>query len=292
MKTYRVHVYRELRLYFPAIEASSAEEAAQLAAGMPTAEAEQIHDCEGETLCALVDVPGDEDYRHSVQVDFDLERLRNAGPALWKACRLLDQACREGDGSIFRETLHEAWQLARTALAQAPALDNPADEKGEAMDLPQDHGLTPLDLPVPPELAETWGYPGEARFVAFLCEGGANDVVFTDGLMFGSGDGPAFAAFSTHQAVLPRLAPYDLGLSGAEAKHCLVLDRDENRLWVADKYAARAFLKRQHPPPASGPPPELTPDAFTVSTDRHAVHEAKPQDWAIARMLTFLDQHS
>jgi hypothetical protein len=35
MKTYNVHIYREMRLFFPGIIASTAEEAARLAAEMP-----------------------------------------------------------------------------------------------------------------------------------------------------------------------------------------------------------------------------------------------------------------
>ncbi|MCI0464223.1 MAG: hypothetical protein L0Z62_45395 [Gemmataceae bacterium] len=76
MTIYNVHIYREMRLYFPGIEANSPEEAAQIAADKPTVEAEYTEDCEGETLSALVDVPGDEDYRQSVDVDFEAERLR------------------------------------------------------------------------------------------------------------------------------------------------------------------------------------------------------------------------
>ncbi len=124
MTTYNVHLYREMRLYFPAIEANFPEEAAQIAADKPTAEAEQIHDCEGETLSALVDVQGDEEYRQSVNVDFEVERLRKAAPALLEACQLLDRAYRDGEargGSILWETLNDAWQLARVALAKVTA---------------------------------------------------------------------------------------------------------------------------------------------------------------------------
>ena len=59
MDTYNIHIYRELRLYFPGIEAGSPKEAAALVRDLPSREAEQIHDCDGETLSALVDVPGD-----------------------------------------------------------------------------------------------------------------------------------------------------------------------------------------------------------------------------------------
>jgi hypothetical protein len=67
---YNVHLYREMRLYFPRINARSHEEAAQIVAEKPTDEAETIDDCEGTNLAALVDVRGDEQYNQSRIIDF------------------------------------------------------------------------------------------------------------------------------------------------------------------------------------------------------------------------------
>jgi hypothetical protein len=61
MKTYNVHVYREMRLFFPGIVARTVEEAATLAAGMPSGVAEALEDCDGENLPALVGVVDSED---------------------------------------------------------------------------------------------------------------------------------------------------------------------------------------------------------------------------------------
>ncbi len=294
MTTYNVHIYRVMRLYFPGIEANSPMEAAQIAAEKPTMEAEYTEDCEGETLSALVDVPGDEDYRQSVDVDFEAERMRKTARELLDALVALfpyaeaEAEGREGfrgEDAVADQEADDAWDAveeARAALAKATTVLLPS----KAMDKPLDDALTPLRVPVQPDLAETFGYPGEARFVGFLWEPAGNEVVFTDGSMFGSGDGLAFLAFCRHRVVTPQLVPYHLGLSDAEAEHCLVLDRHENRLWVADKYAAKAFLERQHPWP------QLSPDKFVVSTDPQAVQVGlERQGRAVTRMLAFIDQH-
>ena len=42
MKTYNVHIYREMRLFFPGIVASTAEEAATLAAEIPSEAAQAL----------------------------------------------------------------------------------------------------------------------------------------------------------------------------------------------------------------------------------------------------------
>ena len=74
MTTYNVHLYREMRLAFGDIEADSPEAAAAIARGKPTNAADHIADCEGVNLAALVDVQDDEDYEHSVRIDFESER--------------------------------------------------------------------------------------------------------------------------------------------------------------------------------------------------------------------------
>ncbi len=68
---YNVHVYREMRLYFPGIVAKSIKAAAHIAAGMPTRDAQTVEDCEGANIAALVDVEGDTEYRKSRLLDFE-----------------------------------------------------------------------------------------------------------------------------------------------------------------------------------------------------------------------------
>jgi hypothetical protein len=85
MTLYHVHIYREMRLYFPAIEADSPKAAAQFAAGKPTGDAEYTEDCDGENIAALIDVDGDEQYSQSVTIDFEAGRLRKAAGDLLAA---------------------------------------------------------------------------------------------------------------------------------------------------------------------------------------------------------------
>jgi hypothetical protein len=89
MTHYNVHIYREMRLYFPGIGAASAEEAARIAAGRLTDEAEIIEDCDGENLAALVDLAGDDEFTRSVAIDFEPERQRKAVPELLDALNYL-----------------------------------------------------------------------------------------------------------------------------------------------------------------------------------------------------------
>ena len=96
MQTYNVHIYREMRLFFPGIVASTAEEAARLAAKMPSSAAEALEDCDGENLAALVGVVGSEDGKHSWMIDFDAVRAiaPNLLTALALALPILQEAGR------------------------------------------------------------------------------------------------------------------------------------------------------------------------------------------------------
>ena len=114
MTTYNVHIYREMRLVFGDIEADSPEAAASIARGKPTDDADSIDDCDGETIAALVDMVGDEDYSQSVTVDFEQERLRKAAPALLTACRMVVDRWERGD-------LAEAARACSSAIAEAEA---------------------------------------------------------------------------------------------------------------------------------------------------------------------------
>ena len=82
MTIYNVHIYREMRLTYADIEADTPEAAAAIAAEKPTDDADNIEDCEGETLSALVDVAGDEDFSRSVALEFEGERIRKAASPL------------------------------------------------------------------------------------------------------------------------------------------------------------------------------------------------------------------
>lgn len=71
MPKYNVHVYREMRLFYPDIEAATLAEAAEKARNMTTDDATVIDDCEGETFAALVDMVGDDEYHQTRLFDFE-----------------------------------------------------------------------------------------------------------------------------------------------------------------------------------------------------------------------------
>ena len=85
MTTYIVHLYREMRLTYTGIEAETPQAAAAIVREKATADADNVEDCEGQTLAALVDTAGDEDYSQSVTIDFEAEGIRNAAAKLLAA---------------------------------------------------------------------------------------------------------------------------------------------------------------------------------------------------------------
>lgn len=125
MTLYHVHIYREMRLYFPGIDAASPEEAARIAAGKLTDDAEYVEDCNGENLAALVDLAGDDDFTQSVAIDFEPERQRKATSELLDALNYLLEQTVEMDlkyGIGLSEGEEEARAKALAAIANATAL--------------------------------------------------------------------------------------------------------------------------------------------------------------------------
>jgi hypothetical protein len=117
MTLYNVHIYREIRLFFEGIEADTPQAAATIARDGLTSDADEIDDCEGTTLSALVDEVGDSKYERSVMIDFENERLRKAAPellaALEGALYALDENM-EGSGPSKQTAIDNA----RAAIAQ------------------------------------------------------------------------------------------------------------------------------------------------------------------------------
>lgn len=85
MIKYTVHLFREMRLTFVGIEAESPEAAAAAVSERPTEAADNIEDCNGENLSALIDVEGDDSFGQSVVIDFEAERSRKAARKLLTA---------------------------------------------------------------------------------------------------------------------------------------------------------------------------------------------------------------
>jgi hypothetical protein len=120
--TYNVHIYREMRLTYGSIKADSHEAAAAIARDKPTEEADSIDDCEGETLAALVDVHGDEEYEQSRLIDFESERLIIASPDVLAALESLADQADEDCPAVYRSRhFIEALETARDIIAQTEA---------------------------------------------------------------------------------------------------------------------------------------------------------------------------
>jgi len=86
-KRYNVHIYREMRLFFPNIDADTPETAAAIARDKLTDEADSVNDCNGDDFSALVDEVGDEQYERSVMIDFNAEQQHKIVPQLLDALR-------------------------------------------------------------------------------------------------------------------------------------------------------------------------------------------------------------
>jgi hypothetical protein len=122
MTMYHIHLYRVMRLYFPCIEACTPEEAARIAADRPTQEAFDTEDCDGDNLDCLIDFAGDDNFTHSVTIDFGAGRLLKAAPRLLEALITLAEQADEDCPAEYR-TRHfaEALEQAYAVIAEATA---------------------------------------------------------------------------------------------------------------------------------------------------------------------------
>jgi len=119
MPTYHVHIYREMRLYFSAIEAPSAEEAAHIAAARPTDEADSVEDCDGDNSSALVDFDGDSEYEKSAIVEFQPAWLQKSAKDLLDALEYFFNIMHDYPSSLRKGYVRLALEKARAALAKA-----------------------------------------------------------------------------------------------------------------------------------------------------------------------------
>ena len=102
-----------------------------------------------------------------------------------------------------------------------------------------------LAAPLWPRLPVAVGYTGGARWVAFYIA--FDKVTYNDGASSGTGDTGLFLAFKRHPVVAPHLAGAQLGSVDIEASEWLVVDRQEQMLYLATQAAARWHLVAQWP---------------------------------------------
>jgi hypothetical protein len=135
--------------------------------------------------------------------------------------------------------------------------------------------LTPLNVPVPPMLAKAMGYRGNARYVSFQWTPYGDEADYSDGRGSGTGDWQAFLAFIHHPAVSPRLQGYDLGSSDSEAKHVLILDQEQQILFIAPARDAEKFLQEQWP---KEPPIRMSKEEYNALVMKALKNLAYAQD--------------
>ena len=137
MTKYTAHLFREMHLTFVGIEADTPEAAAAAVSEKPTEEADNIEDCEGENLSALVDVEGDESFGQSVMIDFEGERLRKAAAKLLASLEaVIDYAENEAysleelkdspEAEIEAEKAWKAVEAGREVISEAKAAGVPS----------------------------------------------------------------------------------------------------------------------------------------------------------------------
>ena len=120
-------------------------------------------------------------------------------------------------------------------------LDN--EMPGAALEAPDT--FQRLAAPPWPRLPLALGYSGGARWVAFYLA--LDKVTYNDGASSGTGDTSLFLAYKRHPMVAPHLAGADLGSADTEASEWLVVDRQEQVLYLAAQAAARWHLVAQWP---------------------------------------------
>jgi hypothetical protein len=118
MTKYNVHLFREMRLYFPGIEAENPQAAAAIAAQKESGDAEDVEDCDGEDTGALVDIVGDEDFANSELIAFEPKRLVDVALQLLAALRTVVEMENDRD-EASRNFDEERLQYFTSLIAQA-----------------------------------------------------------------------------------------------------------------------------------------------------------------------------
>jgi len=137
MTIYNVHLYREMCLFFPHIEADTPDAAAAIASDKLTDDADSINDCNGDDLGALVDEAGDEQYERSVMIDFECERRRKAAAQMLAALQAFIEAddLAKECGEWKWENLDHAFALGRAAVNSCRGIVAETSEQGVAAEL-------------------------------------------------------------------------------------------------------------------------------------------------------------
>jgi hypothetical protein len=143
-------------------------------------------------------------------------------------------------------------------------------------------------VPVPPMLAKVIGYTGDARFVSFHWTPYRDEVDYSDGRLSATSNWHPFLVYIHHPAVSPLLRGYDLGSSDSEAKHALILDRENHALYIAPVKEAQAFLRQQWPPE---PPIRMSQEAYVALVTKALKNIKQPDAVKIEEIQRQVDEH-
>lgn len=125
--------------------------------------------------------------------------------------------------------------------------------------------MTPLPVPVPPQLEHVVGYPGNARWVSLCWTCCGDSCWYDDGRTSGTGHPWGYLGWVRHAVVAPSVAVADLGSSERDGTQRLVIDRVERRAYLADAAGARSVVCGQWP---DAPAVELTGDDWDEVVER------------------------
>ena len=148
-------------------------------------------------------------------------------------------------------------------------------------------GFTPLNVPVPPMLAKAIGYKGQARLVSFQWTPYGDETDYSDGRVQATGNWQAFLAFIHHPAVSPHLKHYDLGSSDSEANHALILDQEQQALYVAPVKEAQKFLAEQW---LKEPPIHMSQEEYMALVTKALKNVKPPKDISIQEIQRRIDR--
>ena len=163
--------------------------------------------------------------------------------------------------------------------------------------------MTPLAIPVPPQLEAVVGYTGDARWISLCWTCLGDTVMYSDGTSSGTGHGWGYLGYVRHHAVAPVLRGLDLGSSEQDGTQRLLIDRDERRAYLADAVEARAFLRQLWPPEE---PVELTTEQWQEVVEEirqrmlsrplpsmsDLMQQMRDHSALVAEMLRSLDEHA
>ena len=104
-------------------------------------------------------------------------------------------------------------------------------------------GFIRLDEPSLPAIHRQLGYFGEARYVVFYYETRGEEVVWNDGTSFGFGSG-GWDLFSSRVGPLAKQYDVNVGATGDDRTHVLLIDRRDGTAFFAEEIQAERFLAR------------------------------------------------